>query len=362
MTVVKNEEGKNGKEGKEEFLKHTCGGCLSEVDHDRSFPDFDLLSPLTIKGVTLRNRIGVSPMCQYSAKDGFADDWHLVHLGSRAVGGAGLVFCEATAVTAQGRISPGDLGIWSDAHIEPLKRISSFIQRMGAASGIQLAHAGRKASCREPWNGGASLSEEQGGWSIVAPSAIPFSDASLRPEPLDKRGIDDVVFAFKTAAKRAVISGFNIIEIHAAHGYLIHQFLSPLSNTRQDEYGGSFENRTRLLCRILNEIRAVIPESMPLFVRISATDWVDGGWDIAQSIELAKLISPLGVDLIDVSSGGMVPFAKIPVGPNYQVPFAGEIRQKATILTSAVGLITEAHQANAIITSVLFAVYIAAVT
>lgn len=345
MTTVKS------KDDKESFLTHTCRGCLSEVDHDRSFPDFDLLSPLTIKGVKLRNRIGVSPMCQYSAKDGFADDWHLVHLGSRAVGGAGLVFCEATAVTGQGRISPGDIGIWSDEHIEPLKRISAFIQRMGAASGIQLAHAGRKASCAAPWNGGASLSEQQAGWEVCAPSAIPFSETSLMPTPLDKKGIDEVICAFKAAAKRAVIAGFSIVEIHAAHGYLIHQFLSPLSNTRQDEYGGSFENRTRLLCLIVNEVRAVIPASMPLFVRISATDWIEGGWDLAQSVELAKLLSPLGVDLIDVSSGGMVPHAKIPVAPNYQVSFAGEIRKEAAILTSAVGLVTEAHQANAIITS-----------
>lgn len=332
-------------------LQHSCTGCLSEVDHDRSFPDFDLLSPLTIRGVTLKNRIVMSPMCQYSAKDGFADDWHLVHLGSRAAGGAGLIFAEATSVTAQGRISPGDLGIWDDKQIAPLARITDFIHRMGATAAIQLAHAGRKGSCAAPWEGGGSMPPEAGGWTVAAPSPIPFSEGSPLPVQLDLQGIQTIISSFKNAAVRAIKAGFKIIEIHAAHGYLINEFLSPLSNRRTDEYGGSLENRMRLLIQIINEIRTIIPKDMPLFVRISATDWTDGGWDIEQSIALAKTVSPLGVDLIDTSTGGVVPHAKIPVGPNYQVPFAAEIRRHANILTGAVGLITEAHQANDIITS-----------
>lgn len=324
-------------------------GCASHVDHDRNFADYDLLSPITIRNCFLRNRIAVSPMCQYSALDGFADDWHLVHLGSRAVGGAGLVSVEATAVTAQGRISPGDLGIWSDQHIPPLARIAQFIKRMGAVPSIQLAHAGRKGSCDLPWNGGLPLSAEQGGWEIVAPSAIPFS--TKMPIALDDSGIKEIINAFKLAAKRALQAGFQIIEIHSAHGYLLHEFLSPLSNQRHDQYGGNLENRMRLLKEVVQTVREEMPKTMPLFVRISATDWVEHGWDIDQSIILARHLKDLGVDLIDVSSGGTVPHAKIPVGRNYQVPFAEAIRKSANILTGAVGLITDPQQANEIITS-----------
>lgn len=326
-------------------------GCDSLADHDRNFPDNDLLTPLTIRGVNLRNRIGVSPMCQYSSKNGFADDWHLVHLGSRAVGGAALVMTEATAVTSEGRITPGDLGIWNDEHIEMLSRIANFIHRMGAVAGIQIAHAGRKASCQPPWLGGKALTQEEGSWDVVGPSSLPFSENNPVPVELDKKGIEDIIKAFIAAAKRALKAGFKILEIHSAHGYLLHSFLSPLSNHRTDEYGGSFDNRSRLLLQVVKAVREVIPECMPLFVRISATDWVEEGWDLDQSIQLAKKLCPLGVDLIDVSSGALVPHAKIPVAPNYQVPFAAEIRKEAGIKTSAVGLITDPQQANQIITS-----------
>jgi 2,4-dienoyl-CoA reductase-like NADH-dependent reductase (Old Yellow Enzyme family) len=299
----------------------------------------------------LRNRIVMSPMCQYSAVDGMADDWHLVHLGSRAVGGCGLVMVEATAVTPEGRISPGDLGIWSDAHAEPLGRIARFIRRMGAAPAIQLAHAGRKASSDLPWNGGARLkTPEVGGWPVLAPSPIPFNDDDPLPIPLDLAGIDAVVDAFEAAARRAVDVGFEVIEIHAAHGYLLHEFLSPLANQRDDEYGGSLENRMRLLLRVAEHLRTVIPDELPLFVRISATDWVEGGWDIDQSVVLAQRLRELGVDLIDVSSGAMTPSARIPIAHGYQVPFARRIREEAGIATGAVGLITEIQHANEIIT------------
>ncbi|HEV8145900.1 MAG TPA: NADH:flavin oxidoreductase/NADH oxidase [Bryobacteraceae bacterium] len=312
----------------------------------------NLLSPLAIRGVTLRNRIVVSPMCQYSAVDGMPDDWHLVHLGSRAVGGAGLVFVEATGVTAQGRISPGDTGIWSDAHIEPFARIASFVHRMGAAAGIQLAHAGRKASTGPPWAGTKRLTTaEEGAWDVVAPSAIPFRETDPTPTALDVAGIRGIVSAFSDAARRAIQAGFSILEIHSAHGYLSHSFLSPLSNHRTDEYGGSFENRTRFLREVVNELRRMMPDSMPLFVRISATDWVEGGWDLEQSVELARVLKPLGVDLIDASSGALVPYAKIPIAPGFQVPFAAAIRERADILTGAVGMITEPEQADEIITS-----------
>jgi 2,4-dienoyl-CoA reductase-like NADH-dependent reductase (Old Yellow Enzyme family) len=335
-----------------EELMHSCSsGCLAQDDHDRSFPDFDLLSPLVIKDVKLRNRIVLSPMCQYSATDGMANDWHLVHQGSRAVGGAALVFTEATAVTSQGRISPGDMGIWNDQQIDPLARITSFIHQMGAVAAIQLAHAGRKGSSDVPWNGGASLSPEKGGWKIVAPSPIPFSENSQIPQELDQNDIKEIIQDFERAAKRALKAGYKVIEIHSAHGYLLHEFLSPLSNKRTDEYGGTLDNRTRMLCQVVKAVKAAIPEKMPLFVRISATDWVEGGWDIEQSIFLAKKLKDLGVDLIDTSSGGMIPKAKIPMGPGFQVPFASEIRKKANIMTGAVGLITEPHQANDIITS-----------
>lgn len=329
----------------------SISGCESESKHNSIDPEYDLLTPLTIRGVTLRNRIVLSPMCQYSSVDGFADDWHLNHLGSRALGGAGLVFTEATSITPQGRISPQDLGIWDDRHIENLARITTFIHRMGAVAGIQLAHSGRKGSCRAPWEGGSAISINEGGWEVVGPSAIAFSENNPLPKELDKQGISEIKSAFKNAALRAVKAGFKIIEIHAAHGYLLHSFLSPLSNHRKDEYGGNLENRMRLVCEVARDIRSVIPEKMALFTRISATDWAEGGWDIQQSIELAKKLKECGVDLIDTSSGALVPHAKIPVGPGYQVSFASDIRAEAEIMTGAVGLITEPHQANDIITS-----------
>lgn len=327
-------------------------GCVARVGHDSTTPDVDLLSPLTVRGVTVRNRIVVSPMCQYCALEGMADDWHLVHLGSRAVGGAGLVFTEATAVTREGRISSGDLGIWNDGHIEPLARIARFIHRMGAVAGIQLAHAGRKGSCRPPWDGGASLkTPQEKGWSVVGPSPIPFDEGDPVPTPLDETGMKEVLAAFAAAGRRAIQAGFKVIELHSAHGYLLHEFLSPLSNRRTDQYGGSLENRIRLTLEVVAEMRRVIPEDMPLFVRISSTDWVEGGWDIEQSVVLAKKLQPLGVDLIDASSGALVPRVRIPVERNYQVPFAARIRKEAKIMTGAVGLITEPDQANEIITS-----------
>lgn len=325
-------------------------GCTAEADHDRELPEIDLLSPLAIRGVTLRNRIVMSPMCQYCATDGFADDWHLVHLGSRAVGGAALVMAEATAILPHGRITPGDLGIWSDAHIEPLARIVRFVRKQGAVAGIQLAHAGRKASCDVPWRGGARLSADQGGWDVVAPSPIPFNETDPLPNPLDESGIEATMAAFESAARRALAAGFEVIEIHAAHGYLLHEFLSPLSNQRNDRWGGSFENRTRLLREVARRLRAILPDALPLFVRISATDWVDGGWDIDQSVALARELKQLGVDLIDASSAALVPKARIPVGKGYQVPFARRIRAEAEIMTGAVGLITESAHANEIIT------------
>jgi 2,4-dienoyl-CoA reductase (NADPH2) len=330
-----------------ETHRPTCG-----VSDDRTVPDVDLLSPLTIRGVTFRNRIAVSPMCQYIAKDGFADDWHLVHLGSRAAGGAGLVIVEATAVTPQGRITLGDLGIWDDAHIEPLARIVRFLERMGAVPGIQLAHAGRKASCDQPWKGGARLkTEAEGGWPIVAPSAIPFNAADPAPIPLDRPGIESIVAAFVAGAKRALAAGFKVIEVHGAHGYLLHSFLSPIANKRDDEFGGSLPNRMRPILTVAQELRRLMPTNLPLFVRISATDWVDGGWDLPQSIQLAKALCELGIDLIDCSSGGLVPRATIPVGKSYQVPFAAAIRKETGLRTGAVGLITEPEQANEIITT-----------
>lgn len=335
---------------KNDQIMYPSDSC--RADHDRNAPEIDLLSPLDIRGITLRNRIGVSPMCQYCANDGFADDWHLVHLGSRAVGGAGLVFTEATAVTAQGRISAGDLGLWKDEQIEPLSRITAFIHRMGAVSGIQLAHAGRKGSCLSPWEGRGQLIEEsKGRWSIVAPSPIPFFPTDPPPQELSLEGIKEVIQAFLAAAKRAIRAGFKIIEVHAAHGYLLHSFLSPLTNQRSDQYGGSLANRIRLLLEIVEELRKNIPEEMPLFVRISATDWIEGGWDIEQSVLLCEALKPLGVDLIDVSSGGIAPHANIPVGPGYQVPFASKIRHECSIKTGAVGLITEPNQANDVIMS-----------
>ena len=293
----------------------------------------------------------MSPMCEYSAQDGFANDWHLVHLGSRAAGGAALIMVEATAVTAEGRISPGDLGIWKDEHIEPLARIAKFVHSQGAVAGIQLAHAGRKASCDLAWKGGASLkSSEQGGWPVVGPSPVPFDEADPVPIPLDEAGIDGVIDAFEAGARRALKAGFKVLEIHAAHGYLLHEFLSPISNHRNDRYGGSLENRMRLLVQVAERLRRLMPGEVPLFVRISATDWVAGGWDIEQSVELARQLKGAGVDLIDVSSGGTVPYARIPVAKGYQVPFARRIREEVDIRTGAVGLIAEPHDADEIIT------------
>jgi 2,4-dienoyl-CoA reductase-like NADH-dependent reductase (Old Yellow Enzyme family) len=329
----------------------TVHGCPSGADHDREVPEIDLLSPLTIRGVTLRNRIVMSPMCQYSADDGLANDWHLVHLGSRAAGGVGLVVVEATAVTAEGRISPKDMGIWGEQHVEPLARIARFVHSQGAIAGIQLAHAGRKASCEPPWLGGARLSPESGGWTVVGPSAIPFNDGDPPPVELDEAGIAGVVAAFESAVRRALAAGFRIIEVHAAHGYLLHEFLSPLSNHRTDQYGGTLENRMRLALKVCERVRALVPPELPVFVRISATDWVEGGWDVDQSVILAQRLKALGIDLIDVSSGALTPTARIPVGKGYQVPLARQIRNEAKIMTGAVGLITEAGHANEIITA-----------
>jgi 2,4-dienoyl-CoA reductase-like NADH-dependent reductase (Old Yellow Enzyme family) len=290
-------------------------------------------------------------MCQYSSQEGMANDWHLVHLGSRAVGGTALVMVEATAVTREGRITPGDMGIWDDRHTEPLARIARFIQSQGAVAGIQLAHAGRKASCDVPWRGGKKLkTPHEGGWTVIAPSAIPFAEGDPLPVALDEQGIDAVVAAFEAAARRAIAAGFQLIEIHAAHGYLLHEFLSPLSNQRTDRYGVSLENRMRLLLRVSHRLRSFLPDAMPLFVRISATDWVDGGWDIEQSVVLAGFLRDIGVDLIDVSSGALVPHAKIPVGPGFQVPLARRIRSEAGIKTGAVGMISDPEQARSIIT------------
>lgn len=310
-----------------------------------------LLSPLTLRGVTVRNRIVVSPMCQYSSVDGFADDWHLVHLGSRAVGGAGLVFVEASAVTAQGRITAGDMGIYDDRHIEMLARIARFIERMGAVPAIQLAHAGRKASCAPPFQGGRRLGSDAGGWDVVAPSPVPFAETDPPPVELDLAGIAAIQAAFIAAARRAVEAGFRIVEIHSAHGYLLHEFLSPLANFRTDDYGGSLENRCRMTIEVARAIRREIPDRMPLLTRISCTDWVEGGWDIEQSIELSKCLKAAGVDLMDCSSGAIRPGIKIPWGPGYQVPFAAAIRERASMPTGAVGMITEAQQAEEILAS-----------
>jgi 2,4-dienoyl-CoA reductase-like NADH-dependent reductase (Old Yellow Enzyme family) len=309
----------------------------------------NLFDPLQIRDILLRNRIVVSPMCQYSSTDGFASDWHLVHLGSRAVGGASLIFTEACAVSPEGRISPQDLGIWKDDHIAFLSRITRFLLSQGTVPGIQLAHAGRKASTPPPWHSGGFIPESEGGWKPVAPSAIGFSDTYAQPAALDAAGIQKVIKDFTAAATRASQAGFQVIEIHSAHGYLLHEFLSPLANHRTDSYGGSFEYRTRLLLEVVTAVRRVWPVCYPLFVRISASDWVPGGWDIEQSVALAELLGPLGVDLIDCSSGGMVPNAQIPVAPGFQVPFADQIRQRTGILTGAVGMITNASQADAIL-------------
>jgi 2,4-dienoyl-CoA reductase-like NADH-dependent reductase (Old Yellow Enzyme family) len=303
-----------------------------------------IFDPLPIRGITLKNRIVVSPMCQYSSQDGFAHDWHLVHLGARAVGGAGLVFTEASAVTPEGRITAEDLGIWKDAHIEFLARIVRFLTSCGVVPGMQLAHAGRKGSTQRPWEGTSMVSVTDGGWVPVGPSTLAYSDKYPTPRALSKDGIGKIVDAFARAARRALEAGFQIIELHSAHGYLLHEFFSPLSNDRTDEYGGSFENRTRIARDTVTAIRKVMPDRLPLFIRISATDWKEGGWDLDQSVELAKQLKPLGVDVVDASSGALVPDQKIIAGPGFQVPFAERIRREANILTGAVGLIETKEQ------------------
>ena len=309
-----------------------------------------LFTPLRLRDVVLAHRVGVSPMCQYSSEDGFANDWHLVHLGGLAVGGAALVMTEASAVLPEGRISPHDLGIWDDRHVEGLARIVDFVHAQGPAAGMQLAHAGRKASVRRPWEGGGVLTPDEGGWEDVqAPSALAFADHYPNPRALDEAGIARVIGAFRAAAARALEAGFRVVEIHAAHGYLLHEFLSPLSNLREDRWGGSFANRARLLLEVVAAVRAVWPERLPLFVRISGTDWVEGGWDLDQSVELARQLGPAGVDLVDCSSGGLDQRARVPFGPGYQVPFAERVRSEGGIPTAAVGMITEAEQAARIV-------------
>lgn len=308
-----------------------------------------LFEPLTLRSVTLPNRVGVSPMCEYSCEDGFANDWHLVHLGSRAVGGAGLVVAEATAVEARGRITARDLGLWKDAHVEFLARIARFVEARGAVPGVQLAHAGRKASSAVPWEGGAGVSIEAGGWQPIAPSAIAFSERMIGPRAMTVEDIGEVVRAFAAATRRSVAAGFRLIELHLAHGYLVHEFLSPLSNHRQDGYGGGFERRIRLALEITRAVRAEWPERLPLFARLSCTDWVDGGWNLEESVELARRLAAEGVDLVDCSSGGLVPHAKVDAVPGYQVPFARRIRAEARIPTAAVGLIGTSAQADAIV-------------
>jgi 2,4-dienoyl-CoA reductase-like NADH-dependent reductase (Old Yellow Enzyme family) len=309
-----------------------------------------LFAPLKLRDVNLRNRIVVSPMCQYSSLDGQASDWHLVHLGSRAVGGAAAVLTEAAAVLPEGRISPDDLGIWSDGQVEKLARIFRFVAAQGAAPGMQLAHAGRKASTSAPWKGGGPAAENEGGWRpIFAPSPLPFAEGYQTPQALDEAGLVRLKNAFAAAAGRVLDAGGRIVEIHAAHGYLLDEFLSPLTNRREDGYGGSFANRTRLLREVVEAVRGVWPERLPLFVRISATDWAEGGWTVDDSVELARLLVPLGVDLVDCSSGGLLPGLAIPAGPGYQVPFAERIRREAGVLTGAVGMITQPEQADQIL-------------
>jgi 2,4-dienoyl-CoA reductase-like NADH-dependent reductase (Old Yellow Enzyme family) len=309
----------------------------------------NLFTPFRLRGTELKNRIAVSPMCEYSAKDGYPGTWHLVHLGSRAVGGAALVMAEATGVQAVGRISPADTGLYLDSHVEAWRPISEFIREKGAVAGIQLAHAGRKASTNVPWLGGGAIAINAGGWQPLAPSAIPFDTGYNIPKELSVEEIDQIVADFAAAARRALGAGFQVLEIHAAHGYLLHEFYSPLSNQRTDEYGGNFENRIRLLLRVTRTVRELWPEQQPLFVRISAMDWKEEGWDIEQSVELCRRLKGFDVDLVDVSSGGVVPGVRIPFGPGYQVGFAATIRREAGIATGAVGMITEPAQAETII-------------
>ncbi|HTI15448.1 MAG TPA: NADH:flavin oxidoreductase/NADH oxidase [Dictyobacter sp.] len=328
-------------------MTSTSTGNTSTVNEENN--THPLFAPLTIRGVTLRNRIAVSPMCQYSAEDGFANDWHFVHLGSRAVGGAGLIMVEKTAVEERGRITPEDLGIYRDEHVEMLSRITAFIRSQGGVPAIQLGHAGRKASTYRPWSGDGELTAADGRWQTVGPSAVRFTDNYPMPHELTIDEVAEVVLHYQQAALRAVKAGFQVLEIHGAHGYLVHQFLSPLSNKRDDIYGGSLKNRMRFLLEITDTIRSVIPENMPLFVRLSATDWTEGGLTSPETVEIARALKEHGIDLVDTSTGGNVATAKIPVKPGYQVPFAEEVRRDAQIATGAVGLITEAQQANEII-------------
>ena len=308
-----------------------------------------LFTPLTLRGVTLRNRIVLSPMCQYSAQEGQASDWHLVHLGARAAGGAGLVFTEAFAVSPQGRISPADLGIWDDSHIPALARLTAFIRAQGAVAGIQLAHAGRKASTQVPWRGGRPLTPAEGGWEPVGPTAVPFDQGYPVPRVASAAELEGIVEAFAAAAARACEAGFQVVEIHAAHGYLVHSFLSPLTNRRSDAWGDGFNGRLRLLAQIVQEVRGRWPAELPLFVRVSASDWVEGGWSADDTVALARSLAPLGVDLVDCSSGGLLPGVTIPAAPGYQVPFAERVRREAQVAAGAVGLITEPVQAEAIV-------------
>ena len=308
-----------------------------------------LFEPLTLRSVTLPNRVAVSPMCEYSSGDGFANDWHLVHLGSRAVGGAGLVLTEATAVEARGRISPRDLGLWKDAHVEFLARIVGFLESKGAVPGVQLAHAGRKGSTLVPWEGTGGVAPANGGWEPIAPSAIPFSDRTITPRTMTVEDVAEVVRAFAAATRRSVAAGFRVIELHFAHGYLVHEFLSPLSNQRQDAYGGGFEQRIRLAQEITRAVRAEWPDRLPLLARLSCTDWVEGGWTLDESVELARRLAAEGVDLVDSTSGGLVPYARIDAVPGYQVPFARRIRKEAGVATAAVGLINTPTQADEIV-------------
>lgn len=307
-----------------------------------------LFTPFPLRSLTLPNRIGVTPMCQYLATDGLANDWHLQHYGCRAVGGAGLIIVEASAVLPEGRISPGDLGLWNDAQIEPLSRIVRSIESQGSVPALQLAHAGRKASVGRGWEAQRTLSAAEGGWTSVAPSALAF-EGYAEPQALDSAGIAAVIEAFVAAARRALQAGFKCIEIHSAHGYLLHQFLSPLSNRRTDEYGGSFANRTRLTRQVVAAVRAVWPQELPLLIRLSATDWIDGGWDADQTVDLCRLLKTDGVDLVDISSGGLQPSARIPAAPGFQVPFATRVKREAGLPVAAVGLITDAAQAESIV-------------
>lgn len=308
-----------------------------------------LFSPITLRGVTFANRVGVSPMCQYSSEDGFAGDWHLVHLGGLATGGAGLVFTEAAAVLPEGRISPQDLGLWQDAHIPMLQRIVTFMRAQGTVPGIQLAHAGRKASTRRPWSGHGAVPAAEGGWTVKAPSALAFTPDYPQPEALTLDELPGIVEAFVAATHRALAAGFQVMEIHASHGYLLHAFMSPLANQRTDRYGGSFENRVRLTLEVTAAVRAAWPADLPLFVRLSATDWAEGGWSVDETVQLAAQLKSLGVDVVDCSSGGLTAAQQITLGPGYQVPFARRVRSEAGVATAAVGLITDAQQADAIV-------------